>query len=516
MTFLLHQNILHQAELRPDQVAFRCGREEYRYGELAIKMQKLAQVLQESGVRRGERVGIFLHRCLETALAIYGILQAGAVYVPIDPTLPEERVRFLIQDCGIQCLVSHPAQARRLAKFGAEASLLRTVIGLDKDWAVPTISWSEVWSAPLIATPRQLETDLAYILYTSGSTGQPKGVMHTHYSGLSYARLTAQLYDLRASDIIGNHAPIFFDICTLGYFTAPYVGARTIISSDAHVMLPTSLGQLIEKEQMTVWYSVPLALVQILQAGILPELDWSAMRWLFYAGEPFPLDQLRKLMELLPDTGVSNIYGPTETNQCTYYNLEGPPAGDTPVPIGYLWDNTEMLILNEDDQQVPAGESGELLIRSATMMQGYWNNPERTRKSFYEHTTETGLTSTFYRTGDLVQLDEDGLLQLLGRKDRQIKTRGYRVELDEVEIAILSHPQIREAAVLAKAATGGESKTIAAAISWVEELPVEELESFLKKKLPPYAIPENWVNYPELPRTPNGKIDRNLLQEVAL
>ena len=516
MTYLLHQNILHQAKKAPDHVAFRCGREEYTYAELASKMQQLAAVLQESGVQRGDRVGIFLHRCLETALAIYGIFQAGAVYVPIDPTLPEERVRFLIQDCDIQILITHPTQARRLAKLGNETDTLRTIIGLEKDWAVPTISWASVWTYSAVPAPRQLETDLAYILYTSGSTGQPKGVMHTHYSGLSYARLTAQLFDIQPTDVIGNHAPIFFDISTLGYFTGPLVGATTIISSDAHVMLPTSLGKLIEQERITIWYSVPIALVQILQSGTLPQLDWSALRWLFYAGEPFPLGHLRTLMELLPETQFSNIYGPTETNQCTYYNLPGLPAEDTPVPIGYLWDNTEMLILDEEDQEVEVGEPGELLIRSATMMQGYWNNPERTQQSFYHNTTANGLSRTFYRTGDLVLLDEDGLLQLLGRKDRQIKTRGYRVELDEVEIAILTHPQVREVAVFAKTAESGDSKTIAAAISWKEELPIAELKAFLKKKLPAYAVPEDWVKYQELPRTPNGKIDRKLLQQVAL
>ncbi|MEO0726398.1 MAG: amino acid adenylation domain-containing protein [Bacteroidota bacterium] len=516
MTYLLHQNILEQAEKAPDHIAFRCGKEEYAYADLAVKMQQLAAVLQDSGVRRGDRVGIFLHRCLETSLAIYGILQAGAVYVPIDPTLPEERIRYLIQDCGIQCLVSHPSQRRRLAVFGADEGMLRTIIGLEAEWAVPTISWEAVWSAPLAQAPRQLEKDLAYIIYTSGSTGNPKGVMHTHYSGLTYARLTADLYDIRSTDRIGNHAPIFFDISTLGYLTTPLVGATTVISSDAHVMLPTSLAKLIEQERLTIWYSVPLALIQMVQTQLLPSLDWSALRWILYGGEPFALGHLRQLMAELPHVGISNVYGPTETNQCTFYNLPAPPVDDTPVPIGYLWGNTEMLILDEDDQPVSDGEPGELLIRSGTMMKGYWNNPERTKQSFYEHTAVSGMVHTFYRTGDLVLLDENGLLQLLGRKDRQIKARGYRVELDEVEIAILSHPQVREAAVFPKAAADGQSKTIAAAISWKEELPIPELIGFLKQKLPPYAVPEDWTKYPELPRTPTGKIDRKLLQKVAL
>ncbi len=497
-------------------MAFRCGREQYTYGELAHKMQQLTAALQDQGVERGDRVGIFLHRCIETALAIYGILHTGAVYVPIDPSLPEERVRFLIQDCDIQILISHPSQARRLRGIVEGEEKLLAIIGLEKNWTIPTIGWEAVWQYLPAAAPRQLETDLAYILYTSGSTGLPKGVMHTHYSGLCYARLTAQLWELQPTDIIGNHAPIFFDISTLGYFTGPFVGATTIISSDAHVMLPTSLAKLIEQEEVTIWYSVPLALIQILQSGTLPQLDWSALRWLIYAGEPFPPGQLRALMELIPNTRVSNAYGPTETNQCTYYHLPTPPLEDTPVPIGYLWDNTEMLILNDEDGQVSTGEMGELLIRSGTMMKGYWNNPERTQQSFYQHNSASGLRHTFYRTGDLVQLDEHGLLHLLGRKDRQIKTRGYRVELDEVEVAILTHPQVKEVAVFANVSGKDESKVLVAAISWEAELPIPELKTFLRKKLPVYAIPVEWINYPELPRTPNGKIDRKLLREVAL
>jgi amino acid adenylation domain-containing protein len=517
LNYLLTHSILRSAEHYPDKDAFRCGKQTLTYAGLLTRINQLAGTLHDLGVRPGDRVGIFMNRCLDTAIAIYGIMNAGAVYVPIDPNLPEERVRFLLHDCQIEHLVSNQVQNRKLAIFDERPAPLKTIIGLKVDWNIHTVSWEEVDQMPdRLPKVNLLEQDPAYILYTSGSTGKPKGILHTHYSGLSYAKLSSDLYQLQATDVIGNHAPIFFDISTLGYFSSPFVGATTIITSDAHVMMPASLAQLIAQERVSIWYSVPLALVQMLQLGVLDKHNYSQLRWLLYAGEPFPIKHLRHLMQTLPHTSFSNVYGPTEVNQCTYYTLPDIPAADqVSIPLGQVWNNTEMLIVDDSDQEVPRGESGELLIRSATMMKGYWNDPERTAQSLFKRTGKAGLEEVFYRTGDLVVLNEQEELLFLGRKDRQVKTRGFRVELDDVEAAMLTHEAIDEAAVFAVKGED-EINTIFAVVKCKAPLVESDLFAFLKTKLPAYAVPAKVSIMDDLPRTPTGKINRNYLKDMTL
>ncbi len=340
-------------------------------------MNQVANVLQDCGVKKGDRVGIYLNRSIETAIAIYGILNAGAVYVPLDPKAPPTRTRFLLHDCGIKVVITNPSQKRNLKKVMEEGHDLQTLIGLKEDLAIPTISWEKVYQASEEYTrPFALvEYDLAYILYTSGSTGDPKGIMHTHASGLSYARLSADLYKLTEEDRFGNHAPIYFDISTIGYFAAPLVGASTVIAQDAYVVMPASLSQLLEKEKVTVWYSVPLALIQMLEKGLLEERNLESLRLIIYAGEAFPPKYLRRLMQQWPHARFSNSYGPTETNQCTYYNLTELPLSDDPIPIGRALKNIECIVLDEADEEVAQGEVGELLVRGVTTMKGYWQNP---------------------------------------------------------------------------------------------------------------------------------------------
>ncbi len=513
MIYLLPHTITESARRFPDREAFRFGNVSLTYRDVEKRMNQLAGVLHAQGIEKGDRIGIYLNRSIETAIAIFGILQAGGVYVPIDPKAPVARSQFLIEDCDIEILVSQPAQRKRISQIVKNKNNIRTVIGVSELEGVNTISWETVFFASTTFNLpfRILEKDLAYIIYTSGSTGQPKGIMHTHYSGLSYARLTAELYQITEKDRIGNHAPIHFDICTLGYFTSPLVGACTVIASDAATVFPASLGQLIAEENLTIWYSVPLALVQILQNGVLADRALPHLRWVLYAGEPFPPKYLRALMQQWSGTRFSNVYGPTETNACTYYNLPEIPATDDPIPIGQVWKNTDYLILDEAGNAVAPGETGELLICSATQMLGYWRNPALTEKSLHTVTANTGQTSEFYKTGDLVK-EKDGILHFLGRKDFQVKVRGHRVELGAIEACLVAHDSVREAAVFTVKDVEERLKIVAAVIlSTNSEDAVKKLRQFLKEKLPLYAVPEEIKIVEDFPRTSSGKIQRGAL-----
>jgi len=240
--YLLPHTISNSANRFPNSEAFRFGAKSLTFKEINAKMNQLANLLHEIGIKKGERVGIYLNRSLETAIAIYGIMKAGGIYVPLDTKVPVERTQFLINDCDIKILITNNSQRRNIQNVVKSNVNLNAIIGVKEASNIPTFLWEklEEQSTSFTLPFQVLETDVAYILYTSGSTGNPKGIMHTHASGLAYARLTADLYELNENDVFGNHAPIYFDISTLGYFTAPFVGGCTVIASDAHIVLPTS------------------------------------------------------------------------------------------------------------------------------------------------------------------------------------------------------------------------------------------------------------------------------------
>lgn len=492
MVYLLHQTIERAARRYSERTAFRCGKRSLTFGDLEAQANSLAHHLIGQGIERGDRIGIYLPRCVETAIAVYGILKAGAAYVPLAPNEPTERIGGLIADCGIRIVISDK-RLRRQQSALAESGVAFIDCQVEGPSGSPEV--------------RILESDLAYIMYTSGSTGAPKGIMHTHASGLAYARLSAQLYGLSTEDIVGNHCALHYDISTFGYFSAPLVGATTVIVSDAHTKFPVSLLQLLETERITVWYSVPLALLQIIGAPNFDSADLSALRWILFGGEVFAPRHLRRLMQAASNALASNVYGPAEINQCTYYHLSEPPVGDDPIPLGYIWDNTEGLVLDTESREVAPGEIGELVVRSATMMRGYWRRPDLTEKAFFYRERTPGIPDVFYRTGDLVRQDGAGRLIFMGRKDRQIKTRGYRVELEAVEALLNAHEAVAEGAVYA-IEPGEEGKVIEAMVVPKTETNAAAILQHLAQSLPEHALPRRIQFVNSLPRSSAGKIDR--------
>lgn len=516
MIYLL-QHILRDALSRHSQkTAFVCSNEKLTYGELDTKSNQLANSLIAKKIKRGERIGIFMPRCLESVMAVYGILKSGAAYVPLDPFAPAHRTAAIIEDCNIKTLVTISNQKNRIEGLLKETSQVQLIIGTETISNCVSIAWEtinkEKNSKPFL---KILESDLAFILYTSGSTGSPKGIMHTHYSALSLAKIVKDTFDFHEDDIFGNPAPLHFDPSTFGYFVAPFVKASTIIIPDAYLKMPASLSSLIAKEKVSVWYSVPLMLIQLLKSNTLTNHDFTNLRWIFFAGEVFIPKHLKALMETWPQARYCNLYGPAELILCTYFNIKEAPEVNQHIPIGTTWANTEYKILNENENEVGTGEVGELAIRSATLMQGYWNNEELTNRSFYRVSVANGYEHIYYKTGDLVQLSEQQELLFLGRKDRQIKLRGYRIELDEVENVLLKHHFIEEAAVIAINQTEDAQKLVAnVKAKELESIDEKELQHFCSQYLPAYSIPETILIVEDFPRTSSGKIDRKKLEHL--
>ncbi len=544
MSYLLSQLIDRAAEHEPERDAFRAPGASLTYGELVQRSNQLAHLLRDEGVRRGDRVGIFMPRIVDSALAVFGILKAGAAFVPLDPHIPSQALERLIVDCGIRWVITHDQPAKTLVEMlesSNSATPVETVIGPDLGAQLDDITsgttvgttvrcrpWSDLEAYHGGAGPKisVLGDDLAYIMYSSGSTGRPKGIMHTHRSGLAYARLSVATYGVAPDDRIGNHSPLHFDMSTFGYFSSPMAGATTVLIPEAYTKLTASLSQLMADERLTIWYSVPLALIQLLTRGVLAGRDLSSLRWVLFGGEPFARKHLYALMALWPRARFSNVYGPAEVNQCTYFHMRpvadpaaaavDPALNHEPVPIGRIWNDTEGRILDDQDQPVEAGEPGELVIRSSTMMRGYWARPELNEKAFYYEPLDGGFTRIFYRTGDLVRTRPDGELLFLGRKDRQLKIRGYRLELDDIERTLSSHPTVEEAAVF-PVRTDDETRHLAASVTAKADAAIdaEELRLYLVDRLSWYAVPAEIRTVASFPRTTSGKIDRRRLQTEA-
>ncbi|NNF27573.1 MAG: amino acid adenylation domain-containing protein [Gemmatimonadetes bacterium] len=520
--FLIHEAIARHAAHRPGHPALACDGRVMTYGELHERSNQLAWTLLELGLRPGGRVGIFMNKSLEMGVALYGILKSGGAFVPLDPLMPVERLDFILGDCGIEHLVTGDLQApvlrRWVREIGSNPGL--HVLGLAEttELQLSVESWSAVHRRSTSDPGAGLiDQDLAYLMYTSGSTGAPKGMMHTHHGSLSYARWGANHLGLTPEDRVASHAPLHFDLSIFDFFSTSQAGGTVVLVPEPVTKFPASWTAYLEAERISVVFTVPYTLTEMLSRGVLESRNLSALRWVLFGGEPAPPAHLRALMARLPHVRFTNVYGPAEAPSCTCYDLPGPPSDDTPIPIGTVSQNSADLIVDDRGEPVPSDEVGELLIRSSTLMKGYWNRPELNRDAFLDRPGFGPLRERYYRTGDLVRRDADGLLHFVGRKDRMIKTRGHRVELDEVEAALAGHPSVHTAAAYDVPDDQGSKRILAAAvIREGHSADEQELRQHCESKLPRYALPERIEIRSGLPRTTSGKVDHKRLRDEAL
>ncbi len=501
------------ADTQRDQDAYRCGNARITFGEFDTRVRQLASCLIKHGVRRGARIGIYLGRSIESAIAVHGIMRAGAVWVPLDIFAPPSRTLELIEDCDMYGVITSSPLASKHQDLFKD---VRLVIGSNKSDG-NRVAWEEVFIENADECPDVglNPDDPAYIIYTSGTTGKPKGIVHTHASGMAYARLSSQLYEVGRHDVVASHAPLHVDMCTFAYLSAPLAGATTVIFPEAYLKLPASLSGLMEKERISIWYSVPLALSQLLEHGVLHDRDLSSIRWVLYGGEPFQTNVLGKLMEAWPQATFCNVYGPAEVNQCTYYHIREIPPPGTSVPLGHVWKETHARIVDAEGLDVHSNSVGELLIASTTRMKEYWNRPDLTDRAFHDHVDADGAARRYYRTGDLVMRDAEGLLHYMGRKDRQVKIKGFRIELSEIEAILNGIPFIDAGAVVAPRDAAGNRHLVAYITHSDDEPDRADLIAHLGQHLPPHAVPNTFTFLESLPATSAGMLDYATLERKA-
>lgn len=493
-----------------------------RYAELDQRSSQFARSLLAHGVRRGDRVALWLPKSLEAIVALWGVMKAGAAYVPIDTGAPPDRMAWIARNCEVAGLVTRLDRAAAVEEAFAGRPPMRALWLADEQApaalaGLPAVPWAAL-AAEQATRPDVpgVDRDLAYILYTSGSTGEPKGVMLSHRNALAFIEWAAATFAITPEDRLANHAPFHFDLSTFDLFAAALAGAALHPVPPRIAAFPAAISKAWCAERLTVWYATPSTLTLLLTRGALAGQDLSALRVLLFAGEVFPVKYLRQLMALAPRARFANLYGPTETNVCTWYEVASPPAGDQPVPIGRACSNDETLVLDEALKPVPVGGAGELWVRGATVMQGYWGDPARSALALQTIDVAPGITDVAYRTGDIVRARPDGALEFVGRRDHQVKTRGYRVELGEIEIALHRHPAVDEAVVVAVPDDEITNRLLGVVVlkpgADVDEAGLKE---HCARALPRYMIPEHIEFRTGLPRTTSGKVDRRALVPAA-
>jgi amino acid adenylation domain-containing protein len=526
MTSTLSHLLLQAADAHPDRPAVWSSAGELTYAELYDRSMRLARALVEQGIEPGDRVVICLAKDVALPVAIFGTLLAGGAYVPIDYLTPPTRAHVIATDAEPVAVISGPRTMRAMVLGDAHdgpGDSSPALHWLGRDWFDPARSperrpVSESLSAlqPLGRWRSPVEVPdsaLAYILYTSGSTGRPKGVAHTHASALAFVRWAAVAVGLTETDVVSQHASASFDLSVFDFFGAAMAAAQLALVPSSTFGRVASLCRFMVKTGVTVWYSVPSALLRASGADSLGLLQGSALRQVILAGEEIPLGPLRGLWKNLPPScRVANWYGPTETNVCTFHDLtEDDVDGGDPIPIGKPCPYATTALVAEDGAVMPDGAAGELLVASDTLMSGYWKLPDATSRVF-----STGPGGrVYYATGDLVSRDDARRLTFCGRVDRLLKVRGHRVQPEEVEHVLEQRAEIDEAAVVKHRQGDVEVLAAVVRVADAEALDQDAVIGHCRRFLPPYMVPDVIVPIGELPRGSRGKADYQAVLELV-
>ena len=495
----VHQLFEQQVALHPDSVAVLFEERQMTYRELNQRANQVANFLRKRGVGPEVLVGVCLERCPDVLVALLGIWKAGGAYVPLDPAYPMDRLSFMVTDSGAKVLLT---DSKHKQLFGSSTG---EIICLDSGWSV--IAQENNGNPAPSATP----SNLAYVMYTSGSTGTPKGVMILQSGLVNYLTWAIKTYAVKEGGSIPVHTSTSFDLTVTGLYPPLLVGGRVdILPEDVGGQ---SLVKALKQGRNRSLVKITPAHLELLNQQIRPEEAAGCTNVFVIGGENLVAESLALWRKSAPATRLINEYGPTETvvGCCTYEVAPGDPATGS-VPIGRPVANTQLYILDRYRNPVPVGVVGELYIGGAGVARGYMNRPELNEERFIPDPFSGQLDSRLYKTGDLARYRQDGILEYFGRVDNQVKVRGYRIELGEIEATLASEPSVKSCAVLVREDEPGNKQLVGYVVPREGESPTaQELQQFIKSKLPEYMAPAQFVFLPSIPLTTNGKVDRKAL-----
>ncbi|MEM7583270.1 MAG: amino acid adenylation domain-containing protein [Acidobacteriota bacterium] len=494
----LHELVRRQAASRPRAVALVDGDREWLYSELTERVDQLATHLRRTGVGPGALVALCLERSADMIAAMLAVLEAGAAYVPLDPTYPHDRLTFVLDDTQSRWLLSERRTSSRLPELADIEVVL-----IDEPVAPAAAGEPE----PSSARPRA--DDLAYVIYTSGSTGRPKGVMVSHRSAVASTLARLAYYGPPVGNSFLLLSSYAFDSSVAGIYGTLCGGGTLVIGDEELPTEPERLARLIARRQVGALLTLPSLYGLLLKQE---DAQLGSLKTAIVAGEACSTELVRRHLERLPECGLFNEYGPTEaTVWSTVYN--GRDLGDAQqMPIGRPIAGTRIYILDRHLQPVPRGVAAELVLGGAGLTRGYWNRPALTAARFVPHPFSEQPGERLYRSGDLASFAADGNVEFLGRVDQQVKIRGFRIELGEIEAALAAAPAVDQSVVVAVTEGDGPSRLVAYVATGEAVSPtIEELRGFLEHRLPHYMVPSAFVPLRSLPLMPNGKVDRRAL-----
>ncbi len=483
----------------PSKVAYASDNEKVTFQEVYDNSRKIASYLLEKKQYK-KPVVVFMEKEPKTIISYYGVIAAGGYYIPIDAEMPAGRIQLILDNVQAGIIICDDKTKELAQAFKTEAQIITYQDMLTTQENVVELN---------MVRTKTLDTDPIYIVFTSGSTGIPKGVVGSHRATIDYIEQLSEVMQFSEETIFGNQTPLYLDACFKELYPTLKFGATTYLIPKPLFMQPVKLVEYLNEHKINTvcWVVSALKMISTFKAfnTVVPEY----LHTIAFGSEVFPIDQFNEWRRVLPNATYTNLYGPTEcTGMSCYYRVDREFELADAIPVGKAFKNTEILLLDEANKVVEDGEQGEICIRGTSLTHGYYNNPEKTAESFVQNPLNTAYPELIYKTGDIGKFNERGELVFVSRKDYQIKHMGHRIELGEIEVNTNMLDGVDNVACIY------DKKKQKIVLFYAGALASNKLKVLLKDKLPRYMVPNVVVQIEAIPLTPNGKINRMQLQDI--
>lgn len=500
MIYNILEYIENSAMDHPKKIVFQDEKNSTTYEELENKSKSIGYAIANKIKQRNKPIVVMMDKSVECLIAFFGVVYSGNFYVCIDPNMAEERIKHIFQSLNPELIISKQIHENNNEIFG-----------------ISVVEYNELTTDVELATAEKrlqeirgesIDTDPLYVLYTSGSTGIPKGSVISHKAVISYAEWVSETFSIDETAVFGSQTPFYFSMSVLDIFATIRNGATLQIIPKKYFSFPVKLLQYLDEKEVNIIYWVPSALAIVANWNAFKYVQLSKLKKVLFAGEVMPTRQLNIWRKYLPNILFANLFGPTEiTDIALYHILDREYGDDEPIPIGKSCRNMNAFALNEKNEIIQNNEIGELYFRGSFVGFGYYNNFEKTKEVFVQNPLNSMYPEVVYRTGDLVRLNDYGEYIYVGRKDFQIKHMGYRIELGEIEAAASTCEKVEANACLY------DLQTKRIIMIYQGKIEIQDLHSYLEKYLPMYMLPNDIIKISSMPHNANGKIDRKILEE---